>query len=89
VNITSDQTGWVNNQANIKACYVKVKEEVPPKPVEPKPLPPAEITKAKGDVLPITGPVETAAAAFGTLGLSGSAVAWLRSKKRLLDSFRK
>lgn len=44
-----------------------------------------------GDVteLPTSGPVETAAAAFGTMSFSGVAVAWARSKKKLLNAFRK
>lgn len=39
--------------------------------------------------LPASGPMEAAATAFGTFGLSGSAIAWMRSKKRLLGAFRK
>jgi uncharacterized repeat protein (TIGR01451 family) len=39
--------------------------------------------------LPTSGPVETAAAAFGTMSFSGVAVAWARSKKKLLSAFRK
>ena len=62
----------------------------PPTPEPPvKPEPPKEVISGKGHYLPETGPAEAAAMAFGTLGLSGSAVAWMRSKKRLLDSFRK
>jgi uncharacterized repeat protein (TIGR01451 family) len=39
--------------------------------------------------LPKSGPAETAAMAFGTMSFSGAAAAWIRSKKRLLGSFRK
>jgi len=41
-----------------------------------------------GESLPKSGPAE-AAMAFGTFGISGSALAWLKSKKRLLEAFKK
>ncbi|MDD3678728.1 MAG: hypothetical protein PHT36_00525 [Patescibacteria group bacterium] len=42
-----------------------------------------------GDQLPSSGPLEAMAATFGTVSISGSVLAWIRSKKRLLGSFRK
>lgn len=39
--------------------------------------------------LPTSGPAEEAAMAFGTVSFSGVALAWARSKKRLLGAFRK
>lgn len=90
------QTGWKNttglsidrdvttDKSTQTFIFGNKKIETPPTPV-----PPVEEIDGKGHFLPESGPAEAAAMAFGTLGLSGSAVAWVRSKKRLLDSFRK
>jgi uncharacterized repeat protein (TIGR01451 family) len=48
--------------------------------------PGGDITPTK---LPSSGPIENAAMAFGTMSFSGAALAWARSKKKLLGAFRK
>lgn len=45
--------------------------------------------KGGGDTLPVSGPVAVATMAGSAALFSGSAVAWARSKKRFLHSFRK
>jgi hypothetical protein len=52
-----------------------------------RPTKPGE--KIKQTKLPTSGPVETAAMAFGSVSFSGVALAWAKSKKKLLDAFRK
>jgi uncharacterized repeat protein (TIGR01451 family) len=59
--------------------------EEPEKPEVPTKKP-VVVTPTK---LPSSGPLETAGMALGTMSFSGAAVAWAKSKKKLLDSFRK
>lgn len=80
VNIDTEETDWVNNNAIAKACY---KSQLPPPPEKPeKPVTPAP------ENLPVTGPAE-AAVGFGSFTLAGSVVGWLKSKKRLLQVLKK
>lgn len=55
----------------------------------PPVTPPNTTPPGGGERLPSTGPVETAGMAFGSLSLSGVAMAWARSKKKLKEAFRK
>jgi hypothetical protein len=50
---------------------------------------PTETPKGGGDTLPVSGPVAVATMAGSAALFSGSAVAWARSKKRFMKSFRK
>lgn len=76
VNIDTNETGWVNNNALAKTCY---KAAVPPT------KPPVTSVPEK---LPVTGPAE-AAVGFGSFTLIGSLLSWARSKKTLLEALRK
>jgi hypothetical protein len=51
--------------------------------------PPVTPPKGGGDTLPVSGPVAVATMAGSAALFSGSAVAWARSKKRFMKSFRK
>lgn len=47
------------------------------------------VTQQDTQQLPATGPLQAIAMTLGAIGLSGSALAWIKSRKRFLNSFRK
>lgn len=98
-NVDTDQTDWVNNQANVKVCYEAAPQPPVTPPVKPPvtpPTPPTEIPTSDVEListaptaLPVSGPLEAAGVGFGSLAFSGSLLSYVRSKKKLLSAFKK
>ena len=59
--------------------------------ITPPPVPPTPVTPGGGDVitLPASGPAEMTGMILGSMAMSGGALTYLRSKKRLKEAFRK
>lgn len=88
-----NQNGWENTTGLVINRNVTVDPETQTfifgnrKLTTPTPeTPGGDITPAP---LPVSGPAETAAAAFSLTSITGGAMAWIRSRKRLLESLKK